>query len=321
MTLVQFGTVAKPHRMAIKRAMQLITGCRKPTDVAGNLQEQGRISVSELSGCTAVIINLVDSQQPTLAPWLKGYLGAELDASDRPVRRVIPVRPNSFIQIILGGDHAMIDIETGERVPAPKIGLFGPLDHYRYDMEITGQFRTFSARFQPAGAGQLFGVDPVAMVNRVMAVGLPPGLFDALRAAPHWGAMAELADSWLLTLARGKPGEDPVARAARRLREQQGQIGVNELCEESGLSMRHFQRRFRALTGQNPKHYARVCRVAHAVHLKELFPDLSWTAVALEAGYADQSHFIRDFKGLTGILPRDFLRFQSPIERYPKWAE
>ncbi|NOU04147.1 MAG: AraC family transcriptional regulator [Novosphingobium sp.] len=264
-------------------------------------------------------INLVDSRAAVLAPWLMGYLGAELDAGDRAVRRVIPVRPNCFVQIILGGDHAIVDIVNGERVPAPRVGLFGPLSHYRYDMEITGSFKTFSARFQPAAAGQLFGVDPVALVDRVMAIGLPPGLFEALSAAPHWGAMAELFDGWLLTLIDGKSAEDPVARAARQLREGHGQIGINELCAETGLSMRHFQRRFRALTGQNPKHYARVCRVANAVHLKELQPEMSWTAAALEAGYADQPHFIRDFKALTGILPRDFLRFQTPIERYPKW--
>ncbi|MFM5886468.1 MAG: helix-turn-helix domain-containing protein [Novosphingobium sp.] len=264
-------------------------------------------------------IILVDSQAPALAPWLMGYLGAEMDARAAPVRRVIPVRPNCFVQIILGGEHLMIDVESGERVPAPRVGLFGPLSHYRYDMEIRGQFRTFSARFQPAAAGQLFGIDPVALVDRVMAIGLPKGLFEALQAAPHWGEMAELADAWIAALVKDKGGEDPVARAARLLREAQGQIGVNELCEETGLSMRHFQRRFRQLTGQNPKHYARVCRVSHAVHLKELQPDMSWTAVAQEAGYSDQSHFIRDFKGLTGLVPRDFLRFQTPIERYPRW--
>ncbi|MDE2437582.1 MAG: AraC family transcriptional regulator [Sphingomonadales bacterium] len=264
-------------------------------------------------------IILVESQQPELAPWLMGYLGAELDATLGPVRRVIPVRPNCFVQIILGGDHLMIDVESGERVPAPRVGLFGPLSHYRYDMEITGEFRTFSARLQPAGACQLYGIDPRALVDRVMAIGLPPGLFEALRAAPHWGAMAELADRWLTALSAGKQCVDPVAQAARVLREQHGQVEIHELCEETGLSMRHFQRRFRALTGQNPKHYSRVCRVSHAVHLKELLPDASWTACALEAGYSDQSHFIRDFKALTGILPRDFLRFQTPIERYPVW--
>lgn len=293
-------------------------GCRGWPDKAWQSQQQGSHFDTELSGCKVKII-LVDSQDAALAPWLMGYLGAELDARDEPVRRVIPVRPNCFVQIILGGDHLMIDVESGERVPAPRVGLFGPLSHYRYDMEVSGNFRTFSARFQPAAAGQLFGFDPTALVDRVMAIGLPPGLYEALQRAADWSEMAALADRWIGALAHGKPDEDPVARAARLLREAQGQLGVNELCEETGLSMRHFQRRFRQLTGQNPKHYARVCRVSHAVHLKELQPDLSWTAVALEAGYSDQSHFIRDFKGLTGILPRDFLRFQTPIERYPRW--
>jgi AraC-like DNA-binding protein len=69
------------------------------------------------------------------------------------------------------------------------------------------------------------------------------------------------------------------------------------------------------------QHYARICRIGQAVHRKELEPEASWTSLAFATGYSDQSHFIRDFKALTGILPSDFQRGQSPILRYPKWDE
>ncbi len=264
-------------------------------------------------------ITLVETGQPALAPWLIGYVGGDFLAESAISRRVIPARPNCFVQIILSGRHTMLDIESGVRKEAPVVGLFGPLTHYRYNMEIPGDLRTFSARLQPAAATQLFGIDPITLVDSFRAIELPGGLLEQLRATPDFAGMVEPVDAWLSGLAKGKRGSDAVTRAANHLRHARGIISVQELADEAGLSLRQFQRRFQALTGLNPKLYARICRIGQAVHRKELEPQASWTELALECGYADQSHFIRDFKALTGHLPRDFLRGQSPILREPKW--
>ncbi len=266
-------------------------------------------------------ITLVDSRERALAPWLIGYLGAWTDSGEQTVRRVIPARPNSFVQIILDGSHTMVDVESGERLAVPRFALFGPLTHYRYDMEITGTLRTFSARLQPAAAGALFGIDPAALVDSFVPVCLPEMVLSQLQGASGWAEMVPFADHCLCELAAGKPGPDQVAQAARKLRELHGQAGIHDLASEAGVSLRHFQRRFKAQTGLNPKLYARVCRISHAVHRKQIEPALSWTEVAFEAGYADQSHFIRDFKALTGVLPRNFLRGQHQIVRNPRWGE
>lgn len=266
-------------------------------------------------------ITLIESGCAELDSCLIGYIGGEIADRGHMVRRVIPARPNCFVQIILEGSHSLYDLESREHIEAPEVGLFGPLTHYRYDMEITGALRTFSARLQPAAAGNLFDVDPVSLVDGFVPLTLPGTLLEDLRAAPDWNAMAGLVNRWLLSLNVGKTCSDPVAREATRLRMMRGTVPIQDLADASGLSLRHFQRRFRQLTGLNPKHYARICRIGHAVHRKELDPDQAWTALAHETGYADQSHFIRDFKALTGTLPRDFLRGQTPILRYPKWDE
>jgi AraC-like DNA-binding protein len=268
-----------------------------------------------------VKITLIDSSCAELSSCLIGYIGGEIAARGQMVRRVIPARPNCFVQIILEGSQWLYDLESRQNIEVPQAGLFGPLTHYRYDMEVTGALRTFSARLQPAAAGALFDLDPVAVVDGFVPISLPAGLLEDLQAAPDWAAMAGLFDRWLLSLNSGKSCTDPVAREATRLRKMRGTVPIQDLADAAGLSLRHFQRRFRKLTGLNPKHYARICRIGHAVHRKELEPELNWTALAHEAGYADQSHFIRDFKALTGTLPREFLRGQTPILRYPKWDE
>lgn len=266
-------------------------------------------------------ITLLDGLARELDSSVIGYVGGEIAERGTMARRVIPARPNCFIQIVLEGRHWLYDLETREHREAPQAGLFGPLTHYRYDMEVTGALRTFCARLQPAAAGRLFGLDPVGLVDNFVALNLPHGLLATLQSAASWEAMVEPVETWLQSLAKDRAGDDPVARQATRLRQMRGMVPIQDLADASGLSLRHFQRRFRALTGLNPKHYARICRIGHAVHRKELEPETSWTALAHESGYADQSHFIRDFKALTGTLPRTFLRGQTPILRYPKWDE
>ncbi len=264
-------------------------------------------------------ITIVESGDPDLAHWLIGYIGATISEETGRQRRVIPARPNCFVQIILDGGHAMIDIESGERLVVPRVGLFGPLTHHRYDMDMGGAMRTICLRLQPAAAGQLFGIDPVALVDSFVPIDFPPDLLAHLRALPDFAAMAEPLDRWFKTLVGTARESDGVAQAARLLRQRRGTGSIQELAEMTWLSLRQFQRRFQQLTGLNPKHYARICRVAHAVHLKELVPNASWTAIALDCGYSDQSHFIRDFKALTATLPRKFLNGQSPLERFPRW--
>lgn len=260
-------------------------------------------------------LTLVDSSCPELASCLIGYIGGEIEPDGNVVRRVIPARPNCFIQIILEGRYSLHDVQTGKRIEPPAAGFVGPLTHYCYDFEVVGGLKTFTAQLQPASAAQFFDVDPVALVNGFKPIELPPGFLETLRAAPDWQSAAVAVDEWLKSMTHGRVCNDPVAREARRLRMMNGTVPIQELADAAGISLRHFQRRFHQLTGLNPKHYARICRIGHAIHRKELEPDASWTELALESGYADQSHFIRDFKSLTGVVPREFLRGQTFILR------
>ena len=262
-------------------------------------------------------ITLVNSCSPELASSLICYIGGEMTNPGQMVHRAIPARPNCFVQIILEGGYVLYDRKTGEKLEPPQAGLFGPLTRYRYDLEAQGRLKTLTAQLQPAAAARLFNLDLVSLVDGFVPIKAPGDLLEALQSAPDWRSMAEIADHWLQSLTGGQVCSDPVARQARRLRSKHGMVPIQELADAAGLSLRHFQRRFRQLTGLNPKHYARICRIGYAVHRKELEPDLSWTALALDAGYADQSHFIRDFKALTGTVPGEFLRGQRLVLHYP----
>jgi AraC-like DNA-binding protein len=81
-----------------------------------------------------------------------------------------------------------------------------------------------------------------------------------------------------------------------------GTAPLAALARSVGLSERQFRRRFQAATGIAPKFYADVQRARRALIMA--LEDGDWAGVAAEAGFADQSHLVRDIRGRFGAPPR-----------------
>jgi transcriptional regulator GlxA family with amidase domain len=67
------------------------------------------------------------------------------------------------------------------------------------------------------------------------------------------------------------------------------------------MSERQFRRRCLDESGLGPKQLSKVLRFRRACALGE--GGLPWGLVAVEAGYFDQAHLIRDFREFTGSTP------------------
>jgi len=76
---------------------------------------------------------------------------------------------------------------------------------------------------------------------------------------------------------------------------------VEELAYQFNLSVRQFDRKFKAYAGFGPKMYLRLVRLSNA--LKQDGRAKSLSRISHECGYYDQSHFIHDVKAFTGYHP------------------
>ncbi|MBR0800994.1 helix-turn-helix transcriptional regulator [Bradyrhizobium jicamae] len=85
-------------------------------------------------------------------------------------------------------------------------------------------------------------------------------------------------------------------------------IGLDELAGLTGLSRAQFIRRFRAAFGKAPHAYLIDYRIAIARQRLRMPKPVSLVDLALELGFADQSHFHRHFRALTGASPAAFRR-------------
>jgi AraC-like DNA-binding protein len=172
-----------------------------------------------------------------------------------------------------------------------------------------------------------------------VAVRLRPGAAPAFFAAAleEWRDLqVELADAWreggrLVELVGD--AADPVARRiafarelarrlasaperasaatravalARAVRESEPETSVAALAAALGFTRQHLARLLKESAGLAPKTLQRIVRMQRALDLLQREPARGLARIALDAGYADQSHFTSEVKALTGRTPNQW---------------
>ena len=90
-----------------------------------------------------------------------------------------------------------------------------------------------------------------------------------------------------------------------------GQVRVEALAAQLGVSRQHLALQFRQHVGIGPKLFARICRFrAASAGMQSLAGQPDWAQVALQFGYFDQSHLIRDFQDFAHSSPEAWLAGQ-----------
>ncbi len=163
---------------------------------------------------------------------------------------------------------------------------------------------TGAARFLAPPLHELFGATvplddliPRAEVQR---------LSERVAAQPDHGRRVAVLEQFLVGRLSGA-APDPIASAAvAAIDAARGSLRISALARSLGISQDPLEKRFRRAVGASPKHLALLTRLSHAIDLGRR--GSSWSRVAHEAGYFDQSHLIRDFRAVTGQAPARFFR-------------
>lgn len=81
---------------------------------------------------------------------------------------------------------------------------------------------------------------------------------------------------------------------------------VGEIAERHHVSTRTLQRLFGDYVGVSPKWVLQRYRLHEAIEQLAGREGIDWTRFALDLGYFDHAHFIRDFRAVVGRLPSQY---------------
>jgi AraC-like DNA-binding protein len=145
-------------------------------------------------------------------------------------------------------------------------------------------------------------------------------LREQLLAVNTVSRMFQLVERFLLRKAEDAILEDGGTRcieyAVSRMVHHPSLRCLHQLSDEIGYSQKHFIDLFRQQVGVTPKQYLKIMRFQKAICAIERKPSIRWSNIALESGYYDQAHFIRDFKHFSGFTPNEYLNRKSDTLNY-----
>lgn len=92
------------------------------------------------------------------------------------------------------------------------------------------------------------------------------------------------------------------------------EITNRHLASVSNMSLRAFERQFHAAFDVTPQKFLRKLRLRIASRAL-IYTDESLSEIALKCGFADQSHFSREFRRQFGRTPRDYRAHYKQTKR------
>ncbi|NJO88559.1 MAG: AraC family transcriptional regulator [Chloroflexia bacterium] len=116
-----------------------------------------------------------------------------------------------------------------------------------------------------------------------------------------------ILDQFFISLIANKPlSFDKFDALIDRIIEKQANISMAEINNICPVSERTLQRYFNERIGFSMKTYLRVIRNLHFFKILNQGINKKILDIIFEAGYYDYSHFIKDFKLMTGITPKQY---------------
>jgi AraC-like DNA-binding protein len=154
--------------------------------------------------------------------------------------------------------------------------------------------------------GDYIGVKVAASISRTLAATrTPDDLALTLRAFE-----AHLVDLW------GDRSTDPMAEAIIQQLTRSPRATQGELAVTLGVTARHLHRRALTLFGYGTSTLARLLRFQRCLALATTAvtrnPPTTLARLAIDAGYSDHAHLVRDCRAITGETPREFLSSYFP---------
>ncbi|HEU5104008.1 MAG TPA: AraC family transcriptional regulator [Roseiflexaceae bacterium] len=209
-----------------------------------------------------------------------------------------------------------------ETLPFPSVHLVLERGNSRIVGVVKGKFSillhdqgiVFGIKFRPGAYYPFVRAPVVQLTDRTIPLADVFGqdgaaLEVAVCAQSDEAKMVEQAEQFL----RGRlPEHDPQVELINRIVDcvvaDRAIVTVDDLVARFSLTKRTLQRIFSQYVGVSPKWVIMRYRLQEAAEQMAGGEMTNWTKLALDLGYFDQAHFIKDFKTIVGQTPAEYAR-------------
>jgi len=246
---------------------------------------------------------------PALRPYVEcvWVISARGSRAARAPERVVPDGcPELIVHL---ADCFAREVE-GRWLVQPRAFLAGTLSR-PWRLRPGRRVDTVGIRFR---AGETRALLPVSMAEArdrelplagIVGRATADALVRALRAARGTTRRFAAAERWLEgRLADAPPRGATSTEAVALIRKEAGGARIDDVARALGWSRRRVERAFLRDLGIRPKVYARIVRLNSVLATLDDTERTRAVDLALDAGYFDQAHLLRDFRLLAGRTPR-----------------
>lgn len=251
-----------------------------------------------------------------LSPYIKHYLFLESEGTASKKLRLFS-DGNTGMVLTLGGN--LISKNSDNKVlNYPNSFLYGQISGFK-DLHLAGKTAIIIVVFQPYGINHLLGIPANEIRDDIITTEDIFGsqssfLYEKLAGLPRLESKLQLLNTFFLEQATKKilPNHTLIHSTINYILKNKGEITVNHLVKYTGYTERHIERIFNEYIGLNPKKFGNIVKLHFFLNLLK-YKQSNITNLCYEAGYADQSHLIKEFKKYTGITPTQYLHNTSRL--------
>jgi AraC-like DNA-binding protein len=216
-------------------------------------------------------------------------------------------------------DPIKLVVAAGREMPVPPVVVTGP--KYKTAGLLFGRNHLMvKVAFHPTGTYRLLGINMQQTVNNGLNATAFWGndvieIVEELKKCTSYDSMIGIVCGFIEQrfdqLCRP---EEPIDGVAIQMLDPLNNCSLEEWAAKACLSLRQFERSFIIRVGISPKLFIRIVRFEYAMKIKNSSSDKSWSQIALECGYTDSSHLLKEFKEFAEFPPSRF--YLQPTSGY-----
>lgn len=252
---------------------------------------------------------------PSLRPFVRLYWSLEGESAG-PRSDVDRIVPDGCTEIVINrADPFRRLLDAGESKRQAEVLLVGQFES-AIAIQPTGCVDLIGIRFEPSGLHALLGIPMYELSGRDQCLThVARGLRDELVDAAGAGRLHRRTGALDAALARRLECRKSCGLAGAAVRLVEGGVpSAARLADCLGLNRRALERLFRIQIGLTPKQYLRIQRLQGVLeHLGGERPSQGWADLALQHGFTDQPHLIREFRLIARTTPERFVAERTSL--------